>query len=97
MTSEFTACVECGNDDPTEGYDVCLDCLTGELPEDWHVGWCEYCLTSLLWTPTEANTYEGMAHADTILWAWVQAHPEPCSPPADDAPGAEEQPVAGRG
>lgn len=23
----FSACVECGNDDPTEGYDMCSDCL----------------------------------------------------------------------
>lgn len=24
------ACVECGNDDPCEGYDMCSDCL-----EEW--------------------------------------------------------------
>lgn len=25
--SDYAACVECGNDDPHAGYDVCLDCL----------------------------------------------------------------------
>lgn len=33
------ACVECGNDDPTEGYVLCLDCLE-EVGEEYEAaGW----------------------------------------------------------
>lgn len=28
--SPNAACVECGNDDPREGYDVCGDCQEGQ-------------------------------------------------------------------
>jgi len=28
----YAACVECGNDDPCEGFDVCSDCLEAGAP-----------------------------------------------------------------
>lgn len=30
------ACIECGNDDPTEGYRVCSDCLEALGDPDQH-------------------------------------------------------------
>ncbi len=68
-------CVECGNDDAAEGYEVCSDCLLGEIPEDWYVLWCQNCFASLMWTLDDANTYDIREWGAHMAWAIDQAHP----------------------
>lgn len=80
-------CVECGNDDATYGYDKCPDCLLGQIPEGWYVLWCERCLTTLMWTVDDAETYPITEWGDQVVWATDQAHPDAafCTPDDDAA------------
>lgn len=63
----MSACVECGNDDPTEGQDVCLDCLEatdggpGGVRVLLYSGGLDSYVAHHLWTP-DVLLYVALGH-----------------------------------
>ncbi len=74
----MTFCTECGNGEAVDGYELCSDCLIGQISDGRYVLWCERCLVSLMWMDVDADTYPEGEWGSAVAWAASEAHPHTC-------------------